>query len=86
MNDRRKRRQGEFFEFPTGSFQAIQCAQQRCRRASNGFGGERFRFVRPIFHFARGDGEEQAQMFRLGPRRGIVTREQRTQTRRCHKL
>jgi hypothetical protein len=27
FNDRRKRRQSEFFEFPTGSFQAIQCAQ-----------------------------------------------------------
>jgi hypothetical protein len=28
LNQWRKRRQPEFFEFPTGSFQAIQCAQQ----------------------------------------------------------
>ena len=28
LNQGRKRRQPEFFEFPTGSFQAIQCAQQ----------------------------------------------------------
>ena len=55
LNDRCKRRQREFFEFPSGSFQAIQGAQQRRRRTSNGFGGKRFGFVRPILHFARGD-------------------------------
>jgi len=78
LNHWRKRRQSEFLEFPTGSFEAIQCAQQQRRRTGNGFGGERFRFVRPIFHFASRNCEKQTQMFRLSSRSRIIPREQRT--------
>src|SRR5215216_1335744 len=64
LNHWRKRRQPQFFEFPTGSFEAIQRAQQWHRCTSNSFSSKRFRFVRPIFHFASCNCEKQTQMFR----------------------
>jgi len=76
LNDWCKRWQREFFELPPGSFEAIQCTQQPRRRTRNCFGGEGFEFVRPIFHFACGDCEQQVEMFRARTRRLVFPCEQ----------